>query len=279
MGNQTALWYTVLWGSICLARYNGGAPQRGITEDSMRGLAIYIFGFIIGLLLLGGMAWANLEASFFDPWASLTADAKLESMTCPLLVTPGEKVTVQATLANPLDRPIRRLVRVHIPQRFITLLDEEETWLDFQPGEEKRLQWPVSTESGVYGGRFLMVSVYASGYTPIPAQEARCGIWVVPLPFLNGTAILVLGNLLAVAGMVGGLWLRRGLWRPGRRANRLDSGLQVLFLLYVVGMAALLIGRWWFISAAAAAFMIVIAATLLLRWAEDVWLREPGPQV
>ncbi len=243
------------------------------------GLFLFLIGFVIGILLLGGIAWANLEASFFDPWTSLTADEKLNTLECPLIVTPGEAVTVQVTLDNPLDNPIRRLVRVHIPHGFITLLDEEESWLDFQPAERKTLSWPVPTESGVYGGRFLMVSVYASGHTPIPSQESRCGIWVVPFPLGRGVYLLAAGSILALLAMVAGLRMRVRTWRLRQRLNALDSGLQALLLLYVLGMAAILIGRWWFVSAGAVLLMGIIAATLLFRWVEDAWLREPGPHL
>ena len=66
------------------------------------GYLLFAIGFLAGLWLLGGIAWANLESSLFG---SGDVGDNLSSLRCSLIVTPNETAQARVTLENPLDRP------------------------------------------------------------------------------------------------------------------------------------------------------------------------------
>ncbi len=238
-------------------------PRRGL------GLLIYTVGFLLAIYLLGHTVWAYFEAQLFDPWTSLAAEAKLTTLECPLVIARAEGATVRLTLENPLERPIRRLVRLQVPEGYITLLSQEEQWVDLAPGARRTLEWHFGPERGVYGGRFLFVSAYASGRTPIPAQEGRCGIWIMPLAGVPGNLAWGAGILGAWMAMVSGLALRGHRWRDRERLNTFDTGLRVVLGAYTVGLLAMVGGRWWFVAGLALLLAGVLFGTLLLRALQD----------
>ncbi len=234
------------------------AVQRGL------GLLLYLVGLGIGAALMGGIVWANLEARLFDPE---TVGERLTTLRCPLLVTPQEVATARVTVENPLDRPIRRRLRFRVAQGSVLLVEEEQILVPLEPGERRTFTWDVDPAQGVYGGRFLMVSAAVSGYPPLPARHGSCGTLVVPLSALQGIHILLLGNLLALGGMLLGLYLRGEGWRRQQRLNAFDSGLRILVGLYVLGMGTLLLGHWWALAGIALFLMGLILLGLVFRQA------------
>ncbi len=240
------------------------AVKERTTGQRILGLLLYLVGLGIGVALMGGIVWANLEARLFDPE---TVGERLTSLRCPLLVTPQEMARVQLTVTNPVERPIRRRVRFRVAQGSVLLVEEEQALLALEPKERRVLTWEVDPAQGVYGGRFLMVSAALSGYPPLPARHGACGTLVVPAPGLRGGHILVLANLLALAGMLLGLGLRGEDWRPQQRLSAFDSGLRILTGLYVLGMGALLLGHWWAVAGLALFLMALILLGLVFRQA------------
>lgn len=236
------------------------------------GFVLFVIGFAAGLFLLGGIAWANLEASMFG---SGDVGDNLSSLRCSLLVTPSEMARARVSLRNPLDRPITRFVRWRIAQRHILLVDEERDVVDLAPGEKKTVGRSLSPSSGVYGGRVLMVSAYVGGVYPLPALEGGCGVWVLHVPWLTGEFILILLNLLALAGMGLGLWLVRR--NPSGPEGVSGGAFALLLFLYVAGMGAVLLFRWWAIGSAAALLMALLMGLWLLYRLDKSWSRVEPP--
>jgi hypothetical protein len=235
------------------------------------GYLLFAIGFLAGLWLLAGIAWANLEASLFG---SGDVGENLTSLRCSLLVTPDEMARAQVTLENPLDRPIERFVRWRIAQKHVLLSDEYRDTVSLQPGDKQTIERDVSPSSGVYGGRFLMVSVYVGSTYPLPALEGSCGVWVISIPWLSGMQLLILGNLIALLGMGLGLLLVRR--NPSGPEGISGGAVASLLLIYIIGMGATIAFRWWAIGGGAALLMVLLMVLWLL-YRLDQWGRVKPP--
>ena len=238
----------------------------------LMGYLLFFVGFLAGLWLLAGIAWANMEAGMFGAG---NVGENLSSLRCSLLVTPAEMARAQVTLSNPLDRPIERFVRWRIAQRHVLLVERLRDSVSLLPGESKTLERDVSPSAGVYGGRFLMVSVFVGSTYPLPAQEGFCGVWVVNLPWLSGREILILANLLAFLGMGLGVFLVRR-YAPGPEESS-GAALALMLLIYAAGIGATVIFRWWAFGAAAALLMALLMVLWLLYRIDRDWGRVEPP--
>ena len=237
------------------------------------GYLLFAIGFLAGLWLLGGIAWANLESSLFG---SGDVGDNLSSLRCSLIVTPNETAQARVTLENPLDRPIDRFVRWRIAQRHVLRVDEYRDTVSLQPGDKTTLERDVSPSSGVYGGRFLMLSAYVGSTYPLPALEGNCGIWVISIPWLTGIQILILVNLVALLGMGLGLLLVRR--NPSGPEGISGGAFATMLLIYLVGMGATVLFRWWAIGGAAALLMLLMMVMWLLYRLDKDWLRVTPPE-
>jgi hypothetical protein len=163
-------------------------------------LLSYVLGVIVGLLLLGMAAWADMEANFYG--FDRLANAGLRGFSCPVLMTQNETRTISLQLSNPTDRRISPSVRTEIstpvlPQQFV------ET-IRIEPGESRRLEWPVGPENRDLQ-RFIFAKALLYSSHPLPSQEATCGIFVVNLPG-SGRVILPVLVALAVLAMGWGIY-------------------------------------------------------------------------
>jgi len=199
----------------------------------------------------------------------------LSSLRCSLMVTPDEMARARVTLKNPLDRPISRFVRWRVAQRHVLMSDEHRDTVSLQPGEKKTLERDVSPSSGVYGGRFLMISAYVGSTHPLPAMEGSCGVWVIAIPWLTGMQVLILGNFIALLGMGAGLWLVRR--NPASPEDASGGALTILILAYIIGMGATLLFRWWAIGGGIALLMLLLMVLWLLYRIDRDWGRIEPP--
>ncbi len=235
------------------------------------GMLLFLLGFAAGIWLLGGIAWANLEASLFG---SGDVGENLSGLRCSLLITPNETALAQVTLTNPLDRPIHRLVRWRIAQRHLLLAQEERQDVMIPAGGKTTVTQTLSPDQGVYGGRFLMTSAYVGSTYPLPALQGSCGTWIVHLPWLRGIHILLLGNLLAIGGMGLGFWLRHRHRPPQGSA---EGALALSLITYLIGMGAVLLFRWWVIAGLAFFLMLLILIIWAFQRIDERWLQVKPP--
>jgi len=221
----------------------------------------FYLGLLLGMTLLAGIAWAHFEARMFYPWDTLTpgkTHERLRSLRCPLVVGQDEVAQIRLTIANPLDRPLRRFVRVTVALGHVLLVDQQQTWLNMAPHEKRALSWEIPASEGVYGGRILMTSVYSFYTSPggeIVAGGNDCGIWVWPIRGISGAWALAL-----VSGLVFGL-MAAGLY-PGRLA-RVSGVTRGLFGLYLAGWVAEMGFEGWLVGGLVSALLGMI----LLMWA------------
>ena len=245
--------------------------ERHASFQRRWGTILFLIGFFVGAWLLGGVTWANLEASLFD---SGKVGDNLTTLRCSLIITPDEAAHARLTLQNPLDRPIKRFVRWRIAQRHLLLVDETKESVAQTPGERLVLEIALSPEHGVFGGRFLMVSVFVSSAYPLAALEGNCGTWIIDIPFLDGIHILILGGLFAVLGMTLGFWLRYRN-RPPERSS--EGALLAMLAFFLAGMIAITFFTWWVLAGVMFLLMWLTLALWVFQRIDERWLQVKPP--
>ena len=84
-------------------------------KKSLRVLSIFIFslGVLLGMALIGGLAWPNLEAVFYFGGVKL-ADESFKTLQCPHVITSNETGNVTATFTNQHAKSIDPLIRIAV---------------------------------------------------------------------------------------------------------------------------------------------------------------------
>jgi hypothetical protein len=223
----------------------------------------YFAGVLAGLYLAVVSTWADLEAAFYG--FRRGADSGLRGFQCPVLMTRGEMRSISLQISNPLDVPLRPVVRTQIstpllPQEFLQAVE-------LAPGETRRLEWQVGPEN-IDLERFIFAKALVYSAFPLPSRETTCGIFILDLP---GSGSVILGVLLALslAGMGWGLyalkrsvgsdeWIEKNLWRP------------LVFLAFIVclGLAVSLSGGWMpsiLILAVAVLMIFILLGTIVMH--------------
>jgi len=203
------------------------------------GVLLFTLGLLLGIALASVAVLGDLEAALFD--TSAAQGERLGSLSCPVLITRGEQGIISATFKNPGPVPEDRAVRIRVSARHVILMREEAAQVPLPPGASQRLSWPVDANDAAYGGLLILARVSTlrqSAY--LPAQTSSCGIFVVDLPLVSGTAIVAVWLLLSLAGMVGGGWLRLAA-KPRRPGWALGA---VLIGLVAIGIVVSLWGLW-----------------------------------
>ncbi len=197
-------------------------------------LAFLLFGvgLFAGLVWWGSSAWADLEASLFDP--AIAADVVLNDLRCPQYITPQEISSVSIRLQNPTERILRQTARVHISYGFVTLMREENIIVEMQPRESRQLEWLVTADDAAWG-RIVLVRLHLSRSFPLPARTATCGIMLVNLPYLNGSHISLVLAVITLTGTLAGWRLYTKIHQP--LINR-PRNVAVLMLAWIIVLVA-----------------------------------------
>ncbi len=233
--------------------------MRGRPARRWAPVAFYA-GLLLGMLLLGGIAWANFEARMFYPSDMFTPGSKrerLRSLRCPLVVSQDETARLHLTVTNPLDRPVRRFVRITVALGHVLLVDQHKIWLDMGPRETKEVTWEIPASQGVFGGWFLMTSVYLGATGRLLPSLNDCGIWVWPVRGVPGAWALSLAFGLAFGLMAAGLY--------AGRLHDASGTARVVFGLYLSAWVAQVVFRGWVVSAALLALLAIILLMALLQ--------------
>lgn len=223
----------------------------------------YFVGVLAGLWLTVVSTWADLEAAFYG--FRRGADSGLSGFRCPVLMTRSETRSISLSVSNPLDVPLRPVVRTQIstsvlPQEFLQPLE-------LAPGETKRLEWTVGPEN-IDLERFIFAKTLVYSVFPLPSRETTCGIFILDLPG-SGRVILALVLALNLTGMGWGLyalkkssgtdeWMEKNLLRP----------MTFLAFLVVLGLVVSLAGGWMpsiLILAVAVLMVFILGGTLIMR--------------
>jgi hypothetical protein len=223
------------------------------------GLFLFAIGALVGLGLSAVAIWGDLEATLFDRNMELLSDASLKGLRCPVLLTSDESGTVSATIRNSLDRPAEFRVRIHV-SRYLTLLRESDSWVSLAPGEQRKLEWTVTSDDVVYD-RLILVKVLQFPRYPLPSRLGSCGIVVVDLPILSGSQVLALALAASLLGMAAGIGSWLAVTRP-LHGRELEAMRAMVVLACCVGasLVAGLLGLWGLGIAAVVAIILLIGA-------------------
>ena len=231
------------------------------------GLLLYTLGVGTALMLAAGAAWADFEASLFD--AAMPAEEQITSLRCPILITGNETGTVVASFTNPSARPVRRNIRVHVSDGFVTLMREVEERIVLAAGERRQFQWTVTPQDAAWD-RVILVRVYVLRTYPLPSMTGACGVLSLALPFLSGSqfTFLVLVASLLSTGLGLGLWVGEN--RPLKKRGR--SAAVAMICLAGVGLASIVatLSGWW-LASSVAVVVGVLLAIVLVTWALEAW--------
>jgi hypothetical protein len=230
------------------------------TNFQRLGYPLFLAGALAGLLFTLLATWADFEATNFD--VSLTADAPLPSLRCPVLLAPQETGTIRASFDNPMERQLTRRVRILISRKLSSELQEGEyIAIPLSPGETQTLAWEVGSENLVWG-RMILARVWQNGNFPLPSRSSSCGVLVADvfgLPGAWATALAMFGSpILMVAGVL--LWERSYLpdLKSAKRILDRERAMKALAAIIAGGLLATWAGQWML------AVIMVIVATLLI---------------
>jgi hypothetical protein len=219
----------------------------------------YVVGVVAGLYLIVVATWADMESAFYG--FSRVANSGLQGLNCPVLMTRGETRSISLTVSNPLDVPLRPVIRAEISTRLLP--EEFFEQLELAPGQTKRLEWPVDAEN-IDLGNFIFVKALVYSVYPLPNLEATCGIFVVDLPG-SGRTIFALLLLLAVGGLGGGLYGMSRAFALNAQMKKYIAPMTFLTLVIFAGIAVSATGGWMpsILLLAVALLMIVILLGVL----------------
>jgi hypothetical protein len=220
-------------------------------------IVLFVFGSVLGISFLALYTWANIEASLFD--SGINGEVRLNSLRCPIFVTEDEVAVISATLSNPLDREIERLIRLHISQGMVSLKRQINTNVALSPGERTTLHWQAYPEDAAFD-RIIMVRGYLFRHAPLPASSASCGIVVLNVPFLTGnqlSLLVAIGSFLSM-GLGSYLWISTDPHRHIGKKRHLLAGMVTLALILILGIIISFYGLWQL------SFLMLFAAVVII---------------
>jgi hypothetical protein len=233
----------------------------------IRTLSMLVFsvGVFLGLALSAGAVWGDLEATLFD--VSLSADAPLKTLKCPVMVTASESGTVAATFSNPTGTPISPMIRTHISHGYVTLTKENHARLRLAPGETQQLQWPVTSDDAAYG-RLILVRIVVLGQYPLPSRQGSCGILVINLPKFTGNQVVAFALVTNLSSMMLGVALWAASDQPLSRQGRAKARAMSCIAATVFAAVLFALWGWWVLGGV----LWVIAILLIAQVVMHFWL-------
>lgn len=238
---------------------NQQPPQNKSQNTILQVLALFSFvlGLAISLIFNGLVLWSHLEGMAFWGYpesiafdSSLTTEARISNLRCPIVLTPGETDWAELTISNPNEYPIRTWISAHIsqPGRVENMLRRTRS-RSLDPGAETELVWQLTEENVIYD-RMILVRVFLrlTEHHP-PSRTRHCGILFVDLFGLTGTQFLLAAVLGSIILKADGLFL----WwhfRRSRQKSRQDLVLRLLLGLFILSLVTTLgsIFRQWLLG-------------------------------
>ena len=229
---------------------------------SIFGVLIFSIGAFMGIVLEGSAVWGDLEAFMFVK--PLGADKSFKGLSCPVMISENENSQVTATLKNATDQPIQQTIRTHLSSYYTSLVDQVDTKIPLEPGEEKEMVWPINPDDALYG-RFYLVRVYAFATYKTPSREGSCGVMVVSLPYTGRLIVtfLLIGSILGmVLGIITWVLMRREM---SNQSNEAIYAMGAMAGIVLIGIFVSFVG-WWFAGMIILILIILMAGSMIARY-------------
>ena len=177
------------------------------------GLGLYFAGILLGAVVAFLAVWGDLEASLFD--TLFKAEQPLASLSCPVLMTLDEDVTIEAAFTNRGERDENLLVRARVSQGFASLIREERQTLSLPPGGNDTAVFQVTADDAAWD-RVVLARVTTTRNAPYRRLVgSSCGVLLVPVRGVTGQQIwLSLISLSLILTILGGYLWQNGRSRP-----------------------------------------------------------------
>ncbi len=206
------------------------------------GMFIFLVAVILGMILFGGKAWADLEATFYG--FEVMPGGRLPSMHCPIIITSSEQGTVSATFSNPNDTPIDFQVRADISSR--GLFRSEPKKIHLEGHKKETASWNVSS-ADIDLRNFIFVQITNFPAQKIPFRHSTCGIMVLNLNLLQltGKQLFIIAMIVILVGILAGLFIWEKFGQPlAGKLPEITRAMNVLGILVLVGMLFSFAGSW-----------------------------------
>ena len=242
-------------------------------KKALRVLSVFIFslGVLLGIALIGGLSWPNLEAAFYFGGVKL-AEESFKTLQCPQVITSSEVGNVTATLTNRHAKSIDPLIRVEVSESDV-MTRKVEMRPVIDPGTTEQVKWTITSDDMVFGSAILVKAFQLPTYKT-PSREGTCGTLVVDLPFLSGSQVLGLAALICLLCLGGGITLMLAI-QPPTRDNPLRASNAMLCLsgIILVGSILSYLGMWVFglLTLVVAVLLIFI---LVMNIVKSYWQTE-----
>ena len=205
------------------------------------GMVIFMIGIILGVLLFGGVTWANLEAAFYG-FEDL-GGGRLSTVECPSLLTTSDTGSVGAIFSNPNNFPIQFMVRADISSPIIRT---EEEMLSLNAHQSKKVNWQVtSQDKDMRYFIFAQISNYPAA--KITFRQSTCGILVLNIPQFSGKLVFTALFIVILVGIIGGVGLWEVYGHPATgKIQEITRGMKTLGVIVLLGMLVSFQGAWIF---------------------------------
>jgi hypothetical protein len=229
------------------------------------GFSSYGIGVAVGFFVIFVAAWADMESSAYD--FPRLANAGLDGLQCPILMTPNESSTISLDVANTTGNRISPSIKTQISTR----RNPEQFLEDIRltPGETKRLEWPVDADN-IDMEYFIFAKVLLFSAYPLPAREATCGIFIMNLPG-SGRMIVPVLVVLSLISMGWGLYRINRLSASHERLSKHRGSMIFLAILISLGLLLSCTGGWIL-----SALVLVMTVLLIIILLSSLLADKPG---
>lgn len=218
------------------------------------GAAIFGIGYLIGLLFIAFVVWADLEGmSFWGLVEAATYDStqdiqgRLDSLSCPMMITSQETGVVSVKVVNPSNEPVKLTLQADIsdPNVEDSRIRSDVQKIELGADEAREYSWTITPADRKYDMlSFVRVYLYPEpAYGP--ARTTHCGVLVIDLAGVSSaqviTWVIVISLALVLLGFV--LWVGDALFAWDWESKLLKT-LVWLTAALVIGIAAGMLGSY-----------------------------------
>lgn len=233
----------------------------------LAGAVIYGAGYLIGLLFIAFVVWADLEGmSFWSTVEAATYDStqdiqgRIDTLSCPLMITSRETGTVTAKITNPTREPTFLTLQADIsdPSVADTRIRQDMQKIELEAGETREYSWQITPADRKYDMlSFVRVYLYPEPAFG-PARTTHCGVLVLDLAELSSRRVITLIVTVSLGLVLIGfaLWAGKILFSWDWTSKLLKT-LVWLTAVLVIGIMAGLLGS--FVIAGGMLLLIVIS--------------------